>query len=233
METNKFSDIERKINIEFKDKSLLRNAFIHRSYLNEHPEEILSNNERLEFLGDSVLAFVVSEHLYRNYPKHPEGDLTNFRAAIVNAKSLAGAAKELDLGSYLLLSRGEEATGGRTRQYLLANTFEALLGAIYLDQGINAAKDFIYQFLLPSLPNIIEQELYKDYKSKLQELSQEKLGITPVYKVISESGPDHAKTFKMGVFLGEKITAEGEGTSKQTAEQEAAKKALAAWTEAV
>ncbi|MCL5411364.1 MAG: ribonuclease III [Patescibacteria group bacterium] len=231
MDAKNLEDLEVKINIEFKDKSLLKNAFIHRSYLNEHPEEKSSHNERLEFLGDAVLAFVVSEYLFKNYPNHPEGDLTNFRASIVCARSLAMVAKDLDLGSYLLLSRGEEATGGRDRQYLLANTFEALLGAIYLDQGTEKANNFVQKYLLPHLSKIIEQELYKDYKSKLQELSQEKLSITPIYKLLSETGPDHSKIFKMGVFLEEKLVAEGEGTSKQSAEQEAAKAALKNWPE--
>lgn len=224
-----FEELEEKISIKFNSKNLLRNALIHRSYLNEHPETNLGNNERLEFLGDSILSFVVSEFLYKNYPSNPEGDLTSFRAAVVNSRSLAKIAEGLELGKYLYLSRGEEATGGRTRQYLLANSFEALLGAIYLDKGLKSAEKFINKFLIPDLIEIIEKNLYKDYKSSLQELSQEEVDLTPTYKVTSEVGPDHAKRFKMGVYLGNKLLAEGEGNSKQLAEQEAARIALEKW----
>jgi ribonuclease-3 len=224
-----FEKLQEEIKIEIADKELLRNAFIHRSFLNEHPEEKQPNNERLEFLGDSVLSFVVSEHLYQKYPDHPEGDLTNFRASLVNAKALSQIAAKLHLGEYLLLSRGEEASGGRSRQYLLANTFEALLGAIYLDKGTEVARDFVHKQVLPFLPKIIEDKTYKDFKSLLQEHSQEKKGATPIYRVTSEVGPDHAKTFTMGVYLGSTLLAEGAGQSKQEAEQEAAKKALENW----
>lgn len=220
-------EIEKKLKLDFKDKNLLKSAFIHRSYLNEHPEEKLPHNERLEFLGDSVLGFVVSEHLFKEFPNHAEGDLTNFRSSLVNAKSLASAAKRLDLGKYLFLSKGEEATGGRDRQYLLANTFEALLGAIYLDSGIDPAEKLIQAELLPSLTNIIDKKLYKDFKSAFQEVAQEKVNVTPVYKVLEETGPDHNRNFKVGVFLNEEQAGVGEGKSKQTAEQEAAKSALA------
>jgi ribonuclease-3 len=222
--------LQKELKINITDKNLLKNAFIHRSYLNEHPEEKLPNNERLEFLGDSVLSFIVSEHLYNQYPLHPEGDLTNFRASLVNAKALSVIARELNLGEYLLLSRGEEASGGRTRQYLLANTFEALLGAIYLDKGIEIARKFVHNQVLPFLPNIIESKTYKDFKSLLQEMSQEKKGSTPTYKVLTEVGPDHAKTFTMGVYLGDDLLSQGSGQSKQEAEQAAAKKALESWS---
>lgn len=223
------SELEKKLKITFKDKNLLKTAFIHRSYLNEHPDEKLSNNERLEFLGDSVLGLIVSEHLYQAYPKHPEGDLTNFRSSLVNARTLSKISLDLNLGEYLFLSRGEEATGGRTRQYILANTFESLIGAIFLDQGIEKAKSFISSSILPSLPEIIEKKLYKDFKSGLQEKAQEDLSITPIYRVVLETGPDHAKTFRTAVFLGDKKIGEGEGTSKQAAEQEAARVALEKW----
>lgn len=219
-------ELEKSLKLNFNDKSLLKTAFIHRSYLNEHPQEQLSHNERLEFLGDSVLGFVVSEYLYKKYPDRPEGDLTNFRSSIVNARALAEVARKLSLGKYLLLSKGEEATGGRDRQYLLANTFEALLGAIYLDSGLKTAEELIKNELLPLLPEIISKGSYKDFKSALQELSQEKLNLTPTYKVLEEIGPDHNRTFKVGVFLGEKHLAEGTGKSKQLAEQEAASVAL-------
>jgi ribonuclease-3 len=222
-------NLTKELNLAFKNKDLLRNAFIHRSYLNEHPDEKLPNNERLEFLGDSVLSFVVSQYLYENYPGHPEGDLTNFRASLVNAKALSQVAKELHLGDYLLLSRGEEASGGRNRQYLLANTFEALLGAVYLDNGVDKAREIVLDKVIPHLPNIIESKLYKDFKSLLQEHSQEKTGATPVYKVVTETGPDHAKTFTMGVYLKDKLLSTGSGQSKQEAEQQAAQKALEGW----
>lgn len=222
-------EIEKELNLSFKNKDLLKNAFIHRSYLNEHTEEPLGNNERLEFLGDSVLSFIVSEHLYHTYPKNPEGDLTNFRASIVNARTLAKISQSLDLGEYLFLSKGEEATGGRTRQYLLANTFEALLGAIYLDLGLEKSHDFVHKYLIPSLDEIVEKELYKDFKSKFQESAQEKMGVTPNYKVLREEGPDHEKLFTIGVYLAEEMVSTGEGRSKQEAEQEAAKQALAKW----
>lgn len=228
MDLNK---LETELKVKFKDQDLFRNAFVHRSFLNEHPEEKLPNNERLEFLGDSILSFVVSQYLYENFPTHPEGDLTNFRASLVNAKALSTIAKTLNLGDYLLLSRGEEASGGRNRQYLLANTFEALLGALYLDQGVAVARSFVLDRVIPYLPKIIESKLYKDFKSLLQEKSQEKTGATPSYKVLTEVGPDHAKTFTMGVFLEDKLLSEGIGQSKQEAEQEAAKKALETWSE--
>lgn len=219
-------DIEGKIGLEFKNKNLLKTAFIHRSYLNEHPKEHLGHNERLEFLGDSVLGFIISDYLFEKFPKHPEGDLTNFRSSIVNAKILSVVARELELGKYLFLSRGEEATGGRDRQYLLANTYESLLGAIYLDSGTESSKKFIHKTLLPHLKAIIENKLYKDYKSQLQEIAQAKFNITPNYNIISEKGPDHTKTFETGAYLGKKLLAKGEGKSKQDAEQEAAKRAL-------
>ena len=219
-------EIEKFLKITFKDKNLLRSAFIHRSYLNEHSEEKLPHNERLEFLGDSVLGFVVSEFLFKEYPDRPEGDLTNFRSSIVNARALAEAARKLSLGKYLLLSKGEEATGGRDRQYLLANTFEALLGAIYLDSGLAAASELIEGELLPLLPEIITKGSYKDFKSAFQEQAQERLNTTPTYKVTEEVGPDHDRTFKVGVFLAEKKVGEGMGKSKQQAEQEAASSAL-------
>jgi len=228
MEEN-LGKLEKLLKLKFRDKGLLEVAFVHRSYLNEHPQERLSNNERLEFLGDAVLGLIVSKHLYQAYPKHPEGDLTNFRSSLVNAKTLSKAASSLNLGKYLYLSKGEETTGGRGRQYILANTFEALIGAIFLDQGIEEARKFIEKYLLIYLPEIIENKLYKDFKSLLQEKAQEKLSVTPVYKVVEEKGPDHAKIFKVSVLVSKKKVAEGVGRSKQSAEQEAAKKALEKW----
>lgn len=221
------TEVEKNLGLDFKDKNLLKTAFTHRSYLNEHPDEKLPHNERLEFLGDAILGFVVSEHLFLTYPNHAEGDLTNFRSSLVNARSLAEVAKDLELGKYLLLSKGEESTGGRDRQYLLANTFEALLGAIYLDTGIEPAKKLIYKELIPKLTEIIDRKLYKDFKSGFQEVAQEKQNITPSYKVIEETGPDHSRTFTVGVYLGEELVGQGSGKSKQAAEQKAAEEALA------
>ena len=223
------SKLEKKLKLNFKDKNLLRMAFIHRSYLNEHPEEKLGHNERLEFLGDSVLGMIVSKHLFIKYPDQPEGNLTNFRSSLVNAKMLSKAAVSLHLGNYLYLSKGEEATGGRNRQYIMANTFEALIGALFLDQGVATSETFIKKTILPNLKEILEKNLYKDFKSQLQERAQEKYGVTPTYKVIEERGPDHAKTFKTAAFIELKKIAEGEGNSKQEAEQETAKVALENW----
>jgi len=221
--------IESLLGLKFKNKDILKTAFIHRSYLNEHPEEKLPHNERLEFLGDSVLGMIVSKYIYEKYPTHPEGDLTNFRSSIGNAKSLSKAASLLKLGDYLYLSRGEESTGGRTRQFLLANTFEALIGAIFLDLGLAETKKFLSNYLLPSLEEIVEKKLYKDFKSQLQEKLQESVGTTPVYKIIEERGPDHAKIFRSAVFIDKEKIADGSGPSKQEAEQEAAKAALENW----
>lgn len=227
------TELEKQLGYDFKDKNLLKTAFTHRSYLNEHNSEKLQNNERLEFLGDAVLSFVVSRHLYEEYPDHPEGDLTNFRAAIVQATTLANVSRKLGLGNFLLLSRGEEASGGRDRQYLLANTFESLLGAIYLDQGVEAASKFVHAHIIPLLADIIERKLFKDSKSQLQELTQEVYGVTPFYEVVKETGPDHSKTFEVAVFVKDKKFAQGSGNSKQTAEQEAARTALEKWDELV
>lgn len=228
---NRLENLEKEIKITFRDKNLMQTAFIHRSYLNEHPEEKLGSNERLEFLGDAVLGLLVSEHLYQKFPESPEGDLTNLRSSLVNAKTLSRAAASLNLGSYLRLSKGEEATGGRSRQYILANTFEAVLGAVFLDQGVDAGKKFVVGHLLPYLQEIIEKKLYKDFKSILQEKAQDERGVTPVYRVVKEHGPDHAKIFRTAVLLNKQKLAEGEGNSKQEAEQLAAKTALENWSE--
>lgn len=221
-----FSEFEKKINIKFKNKDLLTQAFVHRSYCNEHPDFHLSHNERLEFLGDAVLELVVTEDLYQQYPKKTEGELTNWRASLVNSKILARVAKKLGFNDFLLLSRGESKELGKARRYILANTFEAVIGAIYLDQGYKTCQGFIRKHLIKELPLIIEKGLYRDAKSHFQEEAQERVGITPTYKVLKEWGPDHAKHFVIGVFLEEELIAEGEGSSKQEAEEEAAKKAL-------
>jgi ribonuclease-3 len=222
-------DLELAIGVTFRDHTLLRTALVHRSYLNENPRFLLTSNERLEFLGDAVLELIVSEHLYATYPEKQEGELTSFRSSLVNTVSLAETAAILKLGEHLYLSRGEEAGEGRTKQYLLANTFEALLGAIYLDQGLEVARAFVHRHLMVKLPDIIEQQLYRDPKSSLQERAQEELSVTPTYRVLSEEGPDHNKIFTVGVYAGTKQMAVGTGRSKQVAEQQAAATALANW----
>jgi ribonuclease-3 len=221
-----FSLLEKKLNLKFQNKDFLIQAFVHRSYLNESPDFYLSHNERLEFLGDAVLELVVTERLYQNYPDKSEGELTNWRAALVNAKMLAIISQDLGFNEFLLLSRGEEKELGKARQYILANTFESFIGSVYLDQGYRTCQEFIEKYLLVKLPEIIEKGLYKDVKSRLQEESQERVRLTPLYKVLEEWGPDHAKHFIVGVFLGEDLIAKGEGSSKQEGEEEAAREAL-------
>jgi ribonuclease III len=221
-----FSLLEKKLNLKFKNKDLLIQAFCHRSYLNENPDFYLNHNERLEFLGDAVLELIVTEEIYQKYPKKPEGELTNWRAALVNAKMLSKVSKDLGFNDFLLLSRGEAKELGKARQYILANTFEALIGAIYLDRGYKASEDFIKRYLIVKLPEIIKKGLFRDAKSRFQEEAQEKAGITPTYKVLEEWGPDHARHFIIGVFLNRKLAAKGEGSSKQEAEEKAAKNAL-------
>jgi ribonuclease-3 len=221
-----FSLLEKKLNLKFKNRDFLIQAFCHRSYLNENPDFYLPHNERLEFLGDAVLELVVTEYLYQKYPEKSEGELTNWRAALVNAKMLSNLAQELGFNDFLLLSKGEEKEVGKARQYILANAFEAFIGAIYLDQGYKTCQEFIKKHLLKKLPEIIEKGLFKDVKSRFQEEAQERVKITPTYKVLDEWGPDHAKHFIVGVFLGNELVAKGEGSSKQEAEEEAAQNAL-------
>ncbi|MFH1233910.1 MAG: ribonuclease III [Patescibacteria group bacterium] len=217
------SAFEEQIKIKFKNEDLLRQAVVHRSYLNEHPDFGLNHNERLEFLGDAVLEIVVTENLFNNFPNTPEGDLTNWRASLVNSKMLAEVAQELDIEKYLYLSRGESKDkNSKARQYILANALEALIGAIYLDQGIAPAKRFIKKIILSKLDNILSNRLYVDPKSSFQEKAQELIGITPHYKVLSESGPDHAKIFEIGLYLGEELISRSKGSSKQEAQVEAA-----------
>ena len=219
------SEFESQLGVKFNDKNLLTQSMIHRSYLNENPKIGLDHNERLEFLGDAVLELAVTDYLYKNYP-HPEGELTAWRAALVNAKTLAKIADELNFNQYILLSRGEAKDIGKARQVILANAFEAFLGALYLDGGYEESAVFIGKYILPILPAIIKEQSYKDAKSLFQEIAQDKKGVTPKYSVLKEWGPDHAKTFRMGVFLGDELAGEGEGVSKQDAEQEAAKDGL-------
>ncbi|MFA6050105.1 MAG: ribonuclease III [Candidatus Paceibacterota bacterium] len=217
---------ENKIGLKFNDEGLLKQAFTHRSYLNENKNTGLEHNERLEFLGDAVLELVVTDYLFAKYPKKPEGELTALRSALVNSVMLATLGTELDFNTYLLLSRGEAKDTGRARQYILANTFEAVVGAIYLDGGYDAAKDFITRSLLPKTNEIEEKRLWVDAKSYFQEKAQERVGITPAYKTLKESGPDHDKEFTVGLFLGDALIAEGAGKSKQEAEQDAARNGL-------
>jgi len=210
---------------EFKNKAFLEHAFIHRSYLNETKQK-MESNERLEFLGDSILSFVVSDHLYRTYPQFNEGILTNLRSLVVNTKSLAQSAKVLEFGTYLRLSRGEEESGGRSNDSLLANTFEAVIGALYMDQGIEAASDFLNQHIIPKIEEYVQKKVFKDPKSLLQEYVQSKKQNSPQYKVLQEEGPAHAKRFTIGVFVEDEKVGEGRGKSKQEAEETAAEQAL-------
>ncbi len=222
------SEFETKLGHSFSDKRLLLSAFTHRSYLNENKAVGREHNERLEFLGDAVLELVVTEFLYAKYPEKPEGELTAFRAALVNTQSISDAGTKLGINEYLLLSRGESKDTGRARMIILANAFEALIGALYLDSGYDIAKKFIADQLFHKTDDVVANKLWQDAKSKLQELAQEKNGITPTYQVMSQSGPDHDKTFLVGAFIGTERLATGEGRSKQEAEQDAAQKALAA-----
>ncbi len=221
-----FSLFEKKTNIVFKDKKLLEQAFIHRSYINESSGTKLSHNERLEFLGDAVLELVVTDHLYGKYPDRDEGELTAYRSALVNAVIIGEVALALGMNDYLLLSKGEAKDIGKARSYILANTYEAYVGAVYLDQGYNVARDFIAESLFGKIDGIVKQKLWRDAKSLVQEKSQEYINITPSYKVINEAGPDHDKNFTVGIFFGGDLIAEGKGHSKQEAEQSAARKAL-------
>jgi ribonuclease-3 len=221
-----FSKFEERIGVTFKNKDLLRQAFTHRSYINEHKGLGWRHNERLEFLGDAVLELIITEYLYEKYPDKTEGDLTSFRAALVKTTTISDAARNFGMEDFLLLSKGEAKDKGRARQYILANTFEAVIGAIYLDQGYKSAKKFIDQGLFYMTEEIVEKGLWIDDKSLFQEKAQEKVGITPSYKILSETGPDHDKEFKVAVFLNDEQVATAVGKSKQSAEQKAAKNAL-------
>ncbi len=218
---NQINKLEQNIGIEFSNKLLLETSVTHRSYLNEH-RDVPEHNERLEFLGDAVLELIVSDYLYRKFADRAEGELTSFRSALVRTDSLAESAKKLKIGEYLRLSRGEEESGGREKDYLLANAFEAILGAIYLDKGYEKARDFVYRTLIPKLAEIVEYRLDIDNKTKIQELAQSEYKTTPTYEVIDEQGPDHDKTFTVVVKIDDKIVGKGTGSSKQKAEERAA-----------
>jgi len=221
-----FSELEKQLNISFKNKDLLRQAFCHRSYLNEHPDFKPGHNERLEFLGDAVLEIIVSQNLFDNYPQKGEGELTSWRAALVNSRMLSSVAEELGFDNFLLLSKGERKEKGKARRDILGDAFEAFIGALYLDQGHKACQNFLEKHLMVKLPDIIKNQEFVDAKSRFQEMAQEKERITPRYEVLKEWGPDHAKSFISGVFLEDKLIAKGEGRSKQEAEEAAARKGL-------
>jgi len=221
-----FLNFEKKIKVNFKDKSLLQQAFIHRSYINENTDTKLSHNERLEFLGDAVLELIVTDFLYKKYPTYTEGELTALRSALVNAVIISAVALEVGMNDYLLLSKGEAKDNGKARQYILANTYEAFIGALYLDQGYDAAEKFINKNLLPKTDEIVNKKLWRDAKSLVQEKAQEFVSVTPAYKVLQESGPDHDKHFTVGIYFGKELIADGKGKSKQEAEQKAAENAL-------
>jgi len=221
-----FSKFEQKTNIVFNDKKLLEQAFIHRSYINENSGSQLCHNERLEFLGDAVLELIVTDYLYNKYPDRDEGSLTAYRSSLVNAITIGEIALTLGMNEYLLLSKGEARDIGKARGYILANTYEAYVGAVYLDRGYDVVKDFIAKTLFNKIDAIVEKKLWRDPKSLIQEKSQEYLNVTPSYKVLYEAGPDHDKHFTIGIYFGDELIAEGKGKSKQEAEQEAARKAL-------
>lgn len=225
---NDFIALEKKLNIHFKNKNLLTQAFVHRSYLNENTNLKHGHNERLEFLGDAVLELIVTLHLYEAFPNAPEGELTAFRSSLVNTQVIGGVSQDLGMNEYLLLSKGESKDVGKARMHILANTFESFIGALYLDQGYEPCKLFIETYLFPKLEQILKHKLWRDAKSLVQEKAQEIYHVTPSYKVLNESGPDHDKKFSVGIFFGSDLIASGKGKSKQEAEQNAAQLAIEA-----
>jgi ribonuclease-3 len=223
---SEFSELEGILGVEFDDKSLLKRALTHRSYLNEHPDSAFEDNERLEFLGDAVLDFLTGEYLYHRFPELAEGPLTNLRSSLVRREALAQFADQVGMGQYLLLGHGEAASGGRQRPANLCATFEAVVGALYLDQGIQAVRDFVEPLIGPEVIHILQEQLDKDDKSRLQELAQGKLHCTPHYSTVDENGPDHAKVFTVQVSICGQVYGQGRGHSKQQAAQAAAQQAL-------
>lgn len=220
-------EFEKKVNVTFKDRDLLKQAFIHRSYINENPRTGLAHNERLEFLGDAVLELIVTDFLYRKYPHKQEGELTSYRAALVNAQIIGSIAmNDLGMNDFMLLSKGEAKDTGRARLSILADAYEAFLGALYLDQGYDVCDTFVRNTILVKTEEVMKKGLWKDPKSLVQEKAQELIGVTPLYKVQQEIGPDHDKRFVVAVYFGAEKIAEGEGKSKQEAEQQAAEGAL-------
>jgi len=218
--------IQSNLGLVFKDKTLLQRALTHRSYLNENPGYSLDDNERLEFLGDATLDFITAEYLYHRFPEMDEGQLTSLRSALVRTEKLADFSERIDLGHYLYLGKGEEESGGRERAPILCGAFEALMGAIYLDQGLNVVRDFFIPLIKPEIENILETKSDKDPKSLFQEMAQSWRKITPTYHSLAEEGPDHAKVFTVGAFLGERCYGQGKGPNKQQAAQSAAEVAL-------
>jgi ribonuclease-3 len=225
-ETTDLVALEGVLGATFTDQTILKSAITHRSYLNEHREADWEHNERLEFLGDAVLELVVTDYLYQQYPDKPEGELTAVRAALVNTVSLAATSEALDIGAYMLMSKGEAKDTGRARQYILANAFEACVGALYVDQGYAAAQAFIATNLFPKTDEIVRQRLWQDPKSRFQELAQEHANVTPTYETLGQEGPDHDREFTVGVFLRKEKIAVGKGRSKQEAEQQAAESGI-------
>lgn len=220
--------LEAILGAQFDDQLILKSAITHRSYLNEHREATWDHNERLEFLGDAVLELAVTDFLFKKYPEKPEGELTAVRAALVNTVSLSAASEQLGVGEFLLMSKGEAKDQGRARQYILANTFESCVGALYMDQGYDTAAGFIARTLFGKTDNIVDKRLWQDAKSRFQELAQEHESVTPTYETIGQEGPDHDRVFTVGVFLRKEQVAHGTGRSKQEAEQAAAEKAVEA-----
>ncbi|RME44574.1 MAG: ribonuclease III [Caldilineae bacterium] len=217
---------QQQLGLTFRDRTLLQRALTHRSYLNENPDYVLEDNERLEFLGDAVLDFVVGEHLYHRFPEKREGELTNLRSAVVRTEALAEFAAQINLGAHLNMSHGEEEGGGRQRPTLLCGAFEALIGALYLDQGLPAVRAFLMPLIKPKIAAVLENQSHRDPKSLFQEVAQGERKITPIYKTLAESGPDHDKEFVVGAYLGDVCYGEGSGHSKRQAEQAAAQAAL-------
>ena len=227
MSSNDLAKLQKKLGVKFKNDGLLKQALVHRSYLNEHPDFSIGHNERLEFLGDAVLEIIVTEFLYLNFTSTPEGDLTNWRASLVNAKMLYEIAGELGIENCLYLSKGEARDKNKkSRQFILANAVEAIIGAIYLDQGMAGAKKFVLKNVVVKLDDILKTQAYLDPKSHFQEKAQETRGITPHYEILDETGPDHAKIFTVGIYLEEELIATGRGSSKQEAQVDAAAKGL-------
>lgn len=223
---NLLENLSNKLNLNLSNEELFLTAFTHRSYLNEHPSYKLPSNERLEFLGDAVLQFLSSKYLYTKFQNLPEGDLTNLRASIVKTESLAFESRRLEFGKYLLLSKGEEGTGGRDREYILANTFEAFLGALFIEKGVLDCEKFLEENLFYKVEDTVTKDSYKDPKTRFQEKIQEQMKTTPVYKIIESWGSEHEKNFKVGVYVLGELFSEGLGSSKQKAEQDAANKGL-------
>jgi ribonuclease III len=221
-----FENLEKNLKIFFKNKSLLIESFCHRSFINENPNFPYPCNERLEFLGDAVLELITTDYIFKAFPEKSEGELTKIRASLVNSKILADVSKKLGFENYLLLSKGEEKSKGKAKERILANTFEAFLGALYLEFGLDFCKSFLEKNLLYLLPKILEKRMFEDPKTKFQELIQEKFKITPIYKVLKEFGPEHEKTFVVGLYIGENLISKGKGSSKQEAEKKAAQKGL-------